>query len=190
MRRGMLGLIAVVALGGGRAVAQDLPAEARVARGALSFDGRATVGNFTGTTDSVTGAMRGGPAPAGVTGWVEGRVTALRTGNGRRDRDLRSSMETDRYPVMRYDLTAVRPGPVLGDSQQVTLEGTLTIHGVTRPVDLTAFLYRDTGTARVTSSFQLDLNDYRVGGLSKMLGILRMNPVIVVHIDVTFGPGD
>lgn len=37
------------------------------------------------------------------------------------------------------------------------------------------------------SSFPLNLKDYKIGGLSKFLGIFKMNENIVVHIQVTFG---
>ncbi len=158
----------------------------RVVHGTLSFDGHSTLGNFVGTTDSVTGEMRGGPELSGVRGWVEARVSSMRTGNGHRDRDMNSSMESARYPVMRFDLDGVTPGPVIGDAQQVGLRGGLTLHGVTRQEDLTATLHRELGSARVTTSFQLNLTDYQIGGLSKMLGVLRMNETIVVHVDVTF----
>ena len=84
--------------------------EARVVSGTLSFDGYATVGDFTGTTADVTGEMSGG-ALAEVRGWVEAPVKSLKTGNGRRDRDLNKSMESDRYPTIRFELSRVTPEP-------------------------------------------------------------------------------
>jgi hypothetical protein len=55
--------------------------------GTLSYDGRATLGNFTGTTDSVTGRLVGAADLAQVSGHVEARAATLKTGNGKRDRD-------------------------------------------------------------------------------------------------------
>jgi hypothetical protein len=43
----------------------------------LSFEGRASVGDFTGTTTAVTGEMTGGPDLSAVRGWVEAPVTTL-----------------------------------------------------------------------------------------------------------------
>jgi hypothetical protein len=39
---------------------------------------------------------------------------------------------------------------------------------------------------RVMASTPLNLKDYQIGGLSKMLGVLKMSENITVHIDVTF----
>lgn len=159
-----------------------------VREGELSFDGRASVGDFVGRTRTLRGQMGGGALPA-VTGWVEAPVSTLETGNGRRDRDLRKSMEVEQYPTMRFDLQRAVPDDpaATADSIGAVLEGTLTIHGVRRQVSLPATLLFQGNAVRVRSSFPLDLKDYKIGGLSKMLGILRMYEDIVVHVDVLFG---
>ena len=168
------------------AVAQQVIPAGQVREGTLSFDGHATTGDFVGTTTAVSGEMHGGPDLTAVRGFVEAQVATLNTGNGHRDRDLKSSMETARFPTMRYDLTGVAPGPAVDGGQRVTLVGRLTIHGITRDEQLTAVLHTLPGAVRVTTSFQLDLKDYQIGGLSKMLGLLKMDREIHVHVDVTF----
>jgi hypothetical protein len=34
----------------------------------------------------------------------------------------------------------------------------------------------------------LNLKDYKIGGLTKALGMLKMYEQIVIHVDLTFGP--
>ncbi len=170
------------------ALAQGPIPTARLVRGTLSFDGHSTVGDFVGTTDSVRANLSGGLDLAAVRGWVEALVATLHTGSGRRDRDLRKSMEVDTFPTMRFDLAGVRSGDAQGDSVAVTLHGQLTIHGVTRQVDLPARVWVGTDTIRVRSDFPLDLKDHRIGGLSKMLGVLKMHEHIEVHVDLVFVP--
>jgi len=155
--------------------------------GTLSFSAHATVGDFTGTTTTVTGVWRGDLAAA--SGWVEAPVTTLVTGNGHRDRDLRASMEVNKYPTMRFDLARTAPAASAArpdDTLSVTLFGTLAIHGVTRAVELPATVMRRGDTVNVRSTFPVDLGDYHIGGLTKMLGLLRMDPNIVVHADLRF----
>jgi hypothetical protein len=45
-----------------------------------------------------------------------------------------------------------------------------------------------TDTIRVRSDFPLNLKDHRIGGLSKMLGVLKMHEHIEVHVDLVFVP--
>lgn len=152
--------------------------------GTLSFSGHATVGDFTGSTTTITGAVTSDSPDA--RGWVEARVATLVTHNDHRDRDLRASMEVEKYPTMRFTLVRTSGTPVNGGTTSIVLHGALTIHGVTREVDLPAAVEQRADTMHVTAAFPLDLRDYRIGGLTKMLGMLRMDPHIEVHVDLRF----
>jgi polyisoprenoid-binding protein YceI len=160
----------------------------RLASGRLSFDGHASVGDFTGTTTTVTGQMTGGESLAAVRGWVESPVKSLDTGDGKRDKDLNKSMESTKHPAMRFDLAGVTPARARGDTAAVQLQGKLTLHGVTREVTLPGQVWKDGDALRLRSDFPLDLGDYEIGGLTKLLGMLRMQEGIEVHVDLTFAP--
>jgi polyisoprenoid-binding protein YceI len=159
-----------------------------IGAGVLSFDGRASVGDFTGTTSAVTGEMTGGADWSAVRGWVEAPVTTLLTGNGKRDKDLNKSMESGKYPTIRFDLTGVVPGAARGDTVDVTLLGTFRIHGVSREDSIPATVVLLPDTVRVLGKTPLNLKAYRIGGLSKAMGMLRMHEEIMVHLDLTFAP--
>jgi len=154
--------------------------------GTLSFDARATLGRFTGTTATLTGAITGGPGLEAVRGWVAFPADSLRTGNRLRDRDMRASLETARFPIIRFALTAVRPSTPQGDTVVVTLAGDFTIHGVTRAVELPATLTWGPDALRLQALLTLDVRDYQVGKLTKAFGTIRMEPEIVVRIDLRF----
>ncbi len=169
---------------GQTAATRPIPA-GKAAEGSLRFDGRANVGDFTGTTTTLSGEMSGGPDLSAVRGWVESPVATLKTGKDRRDRDLLKSMEADKYPTLRFDLDNV-VAERAGDSVPVRLKGRLTIHGLVRPVEVPGSVVLSADHARVRSDFPLNLKDYKIGGLSKMMGMLRMYEDIKVHVDVSF----
>lgn len=160
----------------------------QVTSGVLRFDGHATLGDFTGTTSAVRGELQGAASIDSVTGWVEAPVRSLTTGNGKRDRDLNASMESDRFPVVRYELSGVTVRGTRGDTVAVTLRGTFVIHGVPRSTEIDGTAVFRPDAVEVTGEVPLDLDDFAIKGLSKMLGILRMHPAIEVHLDVTFTP--
>lgn len=156
--------------------------------GTLSFTGHSTFGDFVGTTTAVSGGVIGSADVAGARGWVEAPVASLATGNSRRDGDLRFTMEAAKYPTMRFDLAgftvnsaAAPPEPVAG-----TLRGTLTIHGVARDVAIPATLVAAADTIDASGAFPLDLADYRIGGLTRLFGTLRMRRNIEVRFHVRF----
>ncbi|MEO8090244.1 MAG: YceI family protein [Gemmatimonadales bacterium] len=184
----LLAILTCYPLGGTHALnAQARPVPSgRVASGTLSFDGHATLGDFVGTTREVSGQVTGAPALGGVRGWVEAPVRTLVTGNGKRDKDLNKSMESSKYPNIRFELSGIAPKGGTADSVAAVLHGALLIHGVTRKVELPATVHFEGAGARVHSDFPLNLKDYHIGGLSKVLGVLKMHEGIEVHVDLLF----
>lgn len=182
----LIALVGLVAFAVPATAQQPVP-DGTVTEGTLSFDAKASAGDFTGVTHGVTGSMTGGPTLADVHGFVEAPVNTLVTGNGKRDKDLNKSMESDQYPMIRFDLKTVRVEAEAGDSVDAVLGGDLVIHGVTQAVELPAVVRRQEHGVSVSSTFPLNLKDYKIGGLSKFLGILKMNENITVHVQVTFG---
>jgi len=166
--------------------AQQAVTDGRIESGTLSFDGHATMGDFTGVTSTLSGELTGAPELPGVRGWVEAPVATLKTGKGKRDTDLNKSMESEKYPTIRYELDGVTQNGWRADTADVTLHGRFLIHGVTREADLQGRVVIQDTRIRVLAQTPLNLKDYRIGGLSKMLGMLKMHEDILVHVDLTF----
>lgn len=168
-----------------QAPAAPIIPDGTIQHGTLSFDARASAGNFTGTTTRITGEMKGGEL-AVVRGWVEAAVRTLATGNARRDRDLNKSMESDKYPVIRFELTGVTPPQSTSDTMDVILHGRFIIHGVTREATIPARVTLQGTGLRVSAQTPLNLKHFKIGGLSKALGMLKMHEEILVHVDLLF----
>lgn len=156
--------------------------------GTLSFTGHSTLGDFVGTTTAVSGGVTGNAELANARGWVEAPVTTLSTGNGLRDHDLRATMDVEKYPTMRFELAGVTIGSTGAQSDTVVgaLRGALTIHGVTRDVAILSTLIAAGDTIDVSGAFPVDLADYKVGGLTRLFGTLRVQRKIDVRFHVRF----
>ncbi|MDX2262890.1 MAG: YceI family protein [Gemmatimonadales bacterium] len=165
--------------------AQAVPDRATV-RGELRFEGDGTLGAFVGRTTQLRGVLTGAPMLEGVRGWVESDAKSLVTGNGRRDKDMWKSLEVDRFPTLRFDLDAVAPGPPSPDSLAVTLRGRFTIHGVTRESAVRGWVHLESNRVRFHGYAPMVLTDYGIGGLSKAFGLLKMNPDVLVRMELTF----
>ncbi len=182
--------ITAVALCAGVAITQGVAAQAvpdrPLGHGALAFDADATLGKFTGTTTTLTGQLTGAGSLASVRGWVEAPAKSLTTNNGHRDGDMAGSLEIEKYPVIRFDLDSIVVAEKQGDSTAVTLAGSFTIHGQKRVAQVPGWIWLTDKSARFRGALTINVKDYGVGGLSKMLGMLKMNQMIAVRIDVTF----
>jgi polyisoprenoid-binding protein YceI len=165
--------------------AQVVPSMATVS-GTLAFDASATLGDFTGETTTLSGRLVGATSLDNVRGWVEAPAASLVTGNGKRDRDMYKSLGVEKHPTLRFDLEAVAPAQADGDSIPVTLRGRFTLHGVSNTHAVSGWAWLGDGTVRFKGRLPINVKTYHVGGLSKMLGLLKMDEEIVVRIDVTF----
>jgi polyisoprenoid-binding protein YceI len=116
---------------------------------------------------------------------VEAPVNTLKTGNDRRDRDLVKTMEAAIYPTIRFELLGVVPEWERGDSAGVVLKGNFVIHGVTRAETVKGVVVGNPEGIHLTASLPMNLHDYKITKLTRFL-VFKMNPDIVVHIDVTF----
>jgi len=130
--------------------------------------------------------MTSGASLTEVRGWVEAPVKTLKTGSNRRDRDLVKTMEADIYPTIRFQVEKVVPEWQRGDSAGVVLEGEFFVHGVARRERVKALVHRGAAAIHVTASLPMNLHDYKIDKLTRFL-VFKMNPDIVVQVDVTFG---
>ena len=153
----------------------------------LWFDAKASLGAFRGITKVARGEMSGGATLSAVHGFVEADAITLSTDNGLRDKDMRKTLEVEKFKTIRFDLDSVTVHSESGDSARIDLVGRMTIHGVTRALRIPAELHRKGTELRVTGGCDLFLPAYGVTKLKRMLGMLSMDETIKMGIDVTFG---
>ena len=104
----------------------------------VAFTASFPLGNFTGRTQDVTGEFRADPGDlrSGVTGGLRIAAAKLGTGDEARDRALRKTLATERYPEIRFTIERIEASfPSMTDRADVllTISGRLLIRGVDRP---------------------------------------------------------
>lgn len=132
------------------------------------FDAKASVADFQGRTTVVRGTRE----------WVEVRWADIDTKNGTRNRHMLKTVDAERFPVIRFELTAVRPGI---DS----VAGTLALHGVTKQVVWPLSVQTSGDTMTVAADFPMDMRDYGIKPPVRFV-IARMGAVVQVHVRLVF----
>lgn len=182
----LAGLLAGAALHG--AAAQPVT-PAPLARGEVSF---LIHSSFVGRIDGKAPIARAeftGDQLRTIRGSAEVAVARMTTGNGTRDRHMRETMDADSYPTIRFDLVGVRTESATPDSAAITIEGQLTLHGVTRRISARGSAVLRSDGAEVTASFPLDMRDYGIKPPVRAL-VLRVAPDVVVTVHLSFAqPG-
>ncbi|MEM7262114.1 MAG: YceI family protein [Planctomycetota bacterium] len=107
----------------------------------VGFDGKSTLHDFTGVTSAVTGNFQLAPNASRTvaSGTIVVDVATLRTGVEGRDRDMRTLLKLDEHPELRFTLEKVErresdEDDAATDRSAVTASGSLSIAGVTHPI--------------------------------------------------------
>lgn len=146
--------------------------------GYAEFTSEVPLHSFTGTTQNLTGQVNLGDGT--VDFYLD--LTTLRTGIGKRDKDLRKTLETDDYPFAEFFgklVTDVDPNST--DLQIVQVRGNFTIHGVTREIEVEGSVQITPVSLRVLAAWELNLEDYDI--VPPSLVIVKVDPVQDIRIN-------
>src|SRR5437867_2934946 len=137
-------------------------------RSIVRFDAAATGHTVHGVTHQVAGEVVFDPDDLTREAEVAFQVdaVALDTGNKIRDRKMRDShLETGRYPTIAFRSSGVRAiAPTLrpGETQELTVKGTLSLHGVDKLLTFPVKAVRHGKDLRVTGEVPLRLSDFAI----------------------------
>jgi len=120
-----------------------------------------------GRTDAVTGSITietSGSSSTLTAGSLSVDTTSITSDKSMRDNRLRrEGLETDSYRTATFRLTKpveIPAAALAGTASAVTLNGDLTLHGVTKSVDIPAQAQLVDGTIQVAGSLAFPLSDF------------------------------
>ena len=122
-----------------------------------------------GRTSAVSGSITletSGSTTTLTAGQITVDTTSIASDKSQRDGRLRTEgLQTDTYPTATFKLTkavAVPAAALAGTGSDITLTGDLTLHGVTKSVDIPAKAQLVNGTIQVAGSISFPLSDYSI----------------------------
>jgi polyisoprenoid-binding protein YceI len=122
-----------------------------------------------GRTNNVTGSITlvaAGDGAQLTAGDLTVDTTTITSNESRRDNRLRSEgLQTDQFPTATFKLTQpvdVPAGALAGTATDLTLVGDLTLHGVTKAVQIPAQAQIVNGQIAVTGSISFPLSDFQI----------------------------
>ncbi|HEX9299087.1 MAG TPA: YceI family protein [Actinomycetota bacterium] len=169
-----------------------------LAEGTSSFAGYRVKEELAGTgantavgrTQSVSGSMTiDGTTITALQVTVD--MTTLQSDDSRRDDRLRTDgLETDRFPTATFSLTKpieVGAVPKVGQTIQAVAVGDLTLHGVTRAVDVSIQAQRNGDEVEAIASVGVALTDYGIEAPTGFL-VLSIANTGTIELHLLFRP--
>ncbi len=145
------------------------------------FDYESATGTFAGIRIEEELASIGSTTAVGRTGDVTGTVvidgttvtsadievdvTTITTNESRRDNKVQQALETSQFPTATFSLTQpidLGADATSGETVAVSATGDLTVHGVTRPIEIPIEAKLVGDTIVMTASTQITFTDYGV----------------------------
>lgn len=127
--------------------------------GHAEFQSSVPLHSFTGTSDHLVGKIN---LASGVVDFYLD-LTTLDTGNDKRDKDMRETLNTDAYPFAEFYGKLVSPFDTTSrQPQKVTVQGDFTIHNVTRQVTITGTLRKTGEGLQLKADWVLNMTDYDI----------------------------
>ncbi len=111
-------------------------------------------------------------------------VAGLECGNGTMNAHLRKALRSDTSPRITYRISS---HDVAADGK-VKLNGTLSIAGTEKPVNIDAVASSEGGKLRVKGSKQLRMTDFGVRPPTLMMGTMKVHDPVKVSFDVLLKP--
>lgn len=178
-RYGLLAVAAALLVGGyGPVQAQAFKSE----RGHAAFTSSVPLHTFTGTSDHLVGRID--LASGSVDFFLD--LATLDTGIRKRDKDMRETLETERYPFAEFFGTLAGFDAASSAPQPVRVQGTFTLHGVSREVEIEGTLQRTSDGLKVEAAWPVNLEDYDI--VPPRLLIVKVDPVQQVRIEALLAP--
>lgn len=123
------------------------------------------VGRTSDVTGSITLVADGDGAQL-TAGSIEVDTTTITSDESRRDNRMRTEgLQTDQFPTATFTITApvdVPAAALAGTASDLTLTGDLTLHGVTRSVEIPAQAQLVDGRIQVAGAVIFSLADYEI----------------------------
>jgi len=155
------------------------------------FAGETLKKDAVGRTPVVTGTIMVAGSTVG-SGSVTADLTRLASDQSRRDDAIRTrGLETNEFPKATFTITEpidLGERPVVGKQYTVTARGDLTLHGVTRPVDVEVDARWNGDTIDVAGRAPIVLADYGIEP-PDVLGRLEVDDRGVMEFQLTFARG-
>lgn len=151
--------------------------------GVAEFHSEVPLHSFKGTSEHLTGRIS--LADSTVDFYLD--LATLNTGNNKRDKDMRETLEVEEYPFAEFFGKIVSGFNSAADTMQdVTVAGEFKIHGVTQMVEIQGNLRKTSDGLKVEASWTLDMTDYNI----RPPGILfyRVDENIDIHIEAMLEP--
>lgn len=157
------------------------------AKNLVKFTSEVVVLSFDGVTDKIDGYLywEGDSLFQKNTQMhFEVDINSIETGIGKRDRDMRDVLETEKWPVTYFDGTISDFTKIDSSvtAYRVTAKGTIFIHGETKEIEVPGTIAFEQDKMHVKANFMVLLKNFNIEAPT-LAAFVKVSQEIYLHLD-------
>lgn len=151
----------------------------------ITIAGTSTMHDWTMTSKQVTTQAQFEAETSGKLSKINTLVVtipaeSLKSGKGAMDKNAYNALKTDKNKDIRFQLTSAKV-----NDENITAQGTLTIAGSSKPIELTVTGKPEAGGIRFQGSKKIKMTEFNVEPPSFMFGSVKTGDEITITFDIT-----
>ena len=151
--------------------------------GYIEFNSKVPLHSFTGRSDQLVGMIN--LADSTVDFYID--LETLRTGIGKRDKDMRKTLNVEEFPFAEFfGKLTTGFAQVLVGPQQITVGGLFKLHGIGLPIRIEGTLENTADGLRVRAEFSLNIEDYDI--VPPKILFMRVDEIQRIRINALLTP--
>ncbi len=151
--------------------------------GHIQFTSSVPLHTFSGESEKLVGMIN--LADSTVDFYVD--LSSLETGIGKRDKDMRVSLETKKYPFGEFFGKLVSPfDPQLTTEQQARVRGTFSLHGQTQEIVVSGSIQKSGASILIKAAWDILLDDYNI--VPPKLLFVKVDQLQAIHLEALLSP--
>jgi len=119
-----------------------------------------------------------GDSTTSLRGSMDVSIADFMSDNSKRDANMHETMESDKFPKASYEIKEV----IAKGGDNVTLKGTLSIHGVTKPLSFEGSVSEEGSKVRIKAKSSMKMSDF--GITPPKMVFLTVRDQVDLNVDV------
>jgi len=153
----------------------------------MTIFGTTNIHNFKSNVQLIKGELTVNSAKKVQSLNVEIPVRSIKSGEKLMDNKTYEAFKESKFPTISFSIIDVAALQIYGDDINVTVDGNLTIAGVTKRISIKATGKNSRpGVYTFKGSVALKMTDFNMKPPTAMLGVMKVGNAITLNYDVTF----
>jgi len=153
----------------------------------MTIFGTTNIHNFKSNVQLIKGELTVNSAKKVQSLNVEIPVRSIKSGEKLMDNKTYEAFKESKFPTISFSIIDVAALQISGDDINVTVDGNLTIAGVTKRISIKATGKNSRpGVYTFKGSVALKMTDFNMKPPTAMLGVMKVGNAITLNYDVTF----